>query len=109
MSSGKILGAILVIGAFAGGTYFGNSQNSAPVITKSSGGASYGGGYDQSTDSDAKSAKKSDRIIYKSEVADRSIQGSTIVVNDGESIMAAVQNAKPGDTIQVMPGTYHET
>ncbi|MGB0369200.1 MAG: parallel beta-helix domain-containing protein, partial [Flavobacteriales bacterium] len=27
----------------------------------------------------------------------------------GESIMAAVQFAKPGDTIQVMPGTYHET
>src|SRR5699024_9860998 len=31
------------------------------------------------------------------------------VVEDGESIMQAVQRAQPGDTIQVMPGTYYET
>jgi len=32
-----------------------------------------------------------------------------VVVQDGESIQEAVQNAAPGTTIQVMPGTYHET
>jgi parallel beta-helix repeat protein len=109
MSSGKILGAVLVIGAFAGGMYFGSNQNPVPVITKSSGGASYGGGYDKAADSDATANTVSNRVKYKSEVADRSIAGETYVVNDGESIMDAVEKAKPGDTIQVMPGTYHET
>ncbi len=110
MSSGKLIGAILVIGAFAGGTYFGSSQNAAPVITKSAGGASYSGGYDKAADSDAKGeATTSAQVIYKSTVADRSIEGKTLVVNDGESIMDAVVKAQPGDTIQVMPGTYHET
>ncbi len=32
-----------------------------------------------------------------------------VVVKDGESIQQAVQNAAPGTTIQVMPGTYKET
>ena len=109
MSSGKILGAVLVLGAFAGGMYFGGSQNQAPVITKSAGGASYSGGYDKAADSDATDTSASTRVRYKSEVADRSIAGETYVVNDGDSIMSAVQKAKPGDTIQVMPGTYHET
>lgn len=31
------------------------------------------------------------------------------VVNDGELIQDAVREAKPGDTIRVMPGTYRET
>ncbi|MDX2369173.1 MAG: parallel beta-helix domain-containing protein [Colwellia sp.] len=103
MSSGKILGTILIVGAFAGGTYFGSSQNAAPVITSSSGGASYGGGYDKSADKTIKKGAK------KSAVAERKVAGKTHVVNDGDTIMSAVQAAKPGDTIQVMPGTYHET
>jgi len=118
MSSGKIFGTVLVIGAFVGGMYLGNSQNPAPVITNTSGGASYSGGYDRENDIDAQEPEdvrsasgqpldKQQRNI--SMVADRSIAGETHVVNDGESIMAAVQLAKPGDTIQVMPGTYHET
>ena len=35
--------------------------------------------------------------------------GRTLTVKDGESIQAAVTRAQPGDTIQVMPGTYRET
>ncbi len=110
MSSGKIVAALLIVGAFVGGSYYGSVQVAAPVITSSSGGASYAGGYDQTADTDAGGKKaKSDQIRYKSQVADRSIKGQTHVVKDGDSIMAAVQQAQPGDIIQVMPGTYHET
>ena len=35
--------------------------------------------------------------------------GAVLTVKDGESIQAAVSKAKPGDTIQVMPGLYKET
>ena len=36
-------------------------------------------------------------------------EGKTHTVNEGDTIMAAVQAAKPGDTIKIFPGTYHET
>jgi len=32
-----------------------------------------------------------------------------VIVDDGESILAAVRAADPGTVIRVMPGTYHET
>jgi parallel beta-helix repeat protein len=35
--------------------------------------------------------------------------GTILTVENGESIQAAVSKAKPGDTIQVMPGLYKET
>lgn len=38
-----------------------------------------------------------------------SAQADTLTVQAGESIQAAVNKAKAGDTIQVMPGTYRET
>ncbi len=96
----KIIAAVVVIGAFAGGLYFGTSQNSAPVITNSSEGASYGGGFDKANQA---------ATVKKSAVAKRTVAGETHVVNDGDKIMDAVKKAKPGDTIQIMPGTYHET
>lgn len=42
----------------------------------------------------------------KEELAERGPQ--TITVKAGESIQAAVDRARPGDTIEVMPGVYHE-
>src|SRR6266404_608922 len=42
----------------------------------------------------------------KGEVAERAPQ--TITVKAGESIQAAVDHARPGDTIEVMPGIYKE-
>jgi parallel beta-helix repeat protein len=100
MKSSKLIAVILIAGAFAGGLYLGSKQNNVPVITNSAEGASYGGGYDKATDANAK---------IKSTVAKRTKAGTTHVVEDGQAIMAAVKLAKPGDTIQVMPGTYHET
>jgi len=35
--------------------------------------------------------------------------GKTFTVSPGQSIQAAVQQAAPGDVVQVMPGEYHET
>ncbi len=98
MSAAKLLGAVLVAGAFAGGLYLGKGSTSAPVITSS--GASFEGGYQQADDT---------TLAAGSAVAAGTYNGETIVVNEGESIQTAVTNAQPGDTIQVMPGTYHET
>ncbi|WP_085299027.1 parallel beta-helix domain-containing protein [Cognaticolwellia mytili] len=100
MKLSKLIAAILIVGAFAVGLYLGTKQNNVPVITNSAEGASYGGGYDQSVDTSAK---------VKSTVTKRTKAGETHIVEDGQTIMAAVKLAKPGDTIQVMPGTYHET
>ena len=37
------------------------------------------------------------------------VTGKVLVVKAGQSIQAAVAQAQPGDTIQVLPGTYKET
>jgi parallel beta-helix repeat protein len=98
MNAGKLFGAVLIAGAFAGGIYLGKSGNSAPVITTQ--GASFDGGYQQAED---------DTLAAGSAVAADTYHGQTIVVNEGESIQEAVTSAQSGDTIQVMPGTYSET
>lgn len=98
MNMGKMIAGVLIAGAFAGGFYWGNGGDSTPVITSS--GASFTGGYQQAQD---------DSLAPGSAVAADIYDGQTWVVNDGESIQSAVTNAEPGDTIQVMPGTYHET
>ena len=36
-------------------------------------------------------------------------QGKVVTVKPGEVVQEAVAKAQPGDTIQVLPGTYHET
>ncbi|MDB4077096.1 right-handed parallel beta-helix repeat-containing protein [Porticoccaceae bacterium] len=86
---------VLAIIIFAGGWIFGSSNNEAPVITSSVGGASYEGGFESE--------------VTVGAVPHRSVAGNIHVVSPGDSIQAAVEAAQPGDTIQVMPGTYSET
>jgi parallel beta-helix repeat protein len=91
-SKSKMVLAIII---FAGGWIIGSNNNIAPVITSSVGGASYGGGF------------QSD--ISVGAVPHRTTLGTVHIVNPGDSIQTAVATAQPGDTIQVMPGTYSET
>jgi pectin methylesterase-like acyl-CoA thioesterase len=100
MSAGKILFAILIVAAFAGGIYIGSSGDRELVITQRSLGVSYSGGFAGEAGALAQSVGN---------VAARTREGQVHIVDDGESIMEAVKRAAPGDTIQVMPGTYHET
>ena len=86
---------VLAIIIFAGGWIMGSSNNVAPIITSSVGGASYSGGF------------QSDLSVGA--VPLRSVDGSIHIVNPGDSIQTAVETAQPGDTIQVMPGIYSET
>lgn len=101
MSSKKTVTIAIAIGAFAFGMYLGSGNQSVPTITSSSEGASYSGGYNKADDQQTTSGK--------SAVAKRTVEGKVHVIEQGDSIMAAVKAANPGDTIQIMPGTYHET
>lgn len=103
MSKIKLFSAAMVVTAFAAG-YLLNGTSDPTLITSSQDGASYAGGYDKSTDVSANITSKN-----KSAVIKRTTVGKTHTVNEGDSIMAAVQLAVPGDTIQLMPGLYHET
>lgn len=103
MKAGKIIGLVLVLAAFAVGLTVGKrGVDSAPVMTSSSGGASFSGG-----------AQAENGYLSLSgnshSVAGPPMTDIVVVVNDGESIQEAVKAAAPGTTIQVMPGTYKET
>ena len=86
---------VFLIVVFAGGWILGSHNNKAPIITDSIGGASYSGGYQPQQAAGA--------------VAPRTEPGKIHIVEQGQSIQAAVEAAQPGDSIQVMPGTYSET
>jgi pectin methylesterase-like acyl-CoA thioesterase len=91
-----LLGVLLV---FVAGAFYGRVSKQDVVISSSTGGASYAGGF------------KSDAAAPASGI--RSVAGpaptNVVVVKDGESILAAVKAAPKGTIIRVMPGTYHET
>ena len=89
----------LALVTFATGWYLGGS-NDALTITSSAGGKSYAGGYVNEQATEAASSRA---------IKLRTTEGKTHVVNPGDLIQAAVELAQPGDTIQVMPGTYSET
>ena len=98
MSRYKLLTLIIILAGFGLGFYIGsNTSGNAPVITYDEG-VGYSGGFN--ADTSAASARA---------VTVRTAAGKVHVVKNGESIQAAVNNAQPGDTIQVHPGTYKET
>jgi len=100
----KIVVVLLLAAAFVGGLMMGKRSTPATNIVDSSGGASYGGGYNKEADKDAAGPAAEDA----GEEAKR-ITGETIQVKPGELIQDAVKRANPGDTIQVLPGMYSET
>ena len=93
--------------AFGAGAYFGRSTKQDVVISSSTSGASYGGGFKAEGEAagGSKAAAATGRI--------KSVAGpaptNVVVVKDGESIQAAVKAAPAGTIVRVMPGTYHET
>lgn len=105
MKAGKILSLILVLAAFAIGLTVGKNRQDAdtPATVASGGsGASYSGGF--SAEDNAYTLSGNSKSVAGPPMTD-----VLVVVNDGESIQQAVQDAAPGTTIQVMPGTYKET
>ncbi|WP_340681095.1 parallel beta-helix domain-containing protein [Paraglaciecola sp.] len=96
----KLLSVTLIAAAFAGGIILGKGSSTDKFVINNGGGASYAGGYDKNQEQ-----QSSDN----SPVGARTVEGKVHIVEDGGSIMAAVNLAEPGDTIQIMPGTYHET
>ncbi|MCC2616554.1 right-handed parallel beta-helix repeat-containing protein [Aestuariibacter halophilus] len=98
MNKGLVFTAAGAVIAFLIGWQMGTTRTPAPTITLSQGGAGYAGGYDKQADQDNQGSGAQARA-----------QGQVHIVNDGDSIMAAVKAASAGDTIQIQPGTYHET
>jgi parallel beta-helix repeat protein len=98
MSPSKVLVVVLVAAAFAGGLYMGKGRQ-VPIIVQSHSGSSFAGGYKQ-TDDAGKEAQQ-EAVAFKN--------ARVWTINEGDIIMDAIKDAQPGDTIQLMPGTYHET
>ncbi len=99
MRSSKLFILLCLAGAFIIGIYVGSDKQEKMVITRSQDGPSFQGGVDNLATSMVRSTISPE--VYA--------QGNTWTVQDGESIMDVVKQAQSGDTIQIMPGTYHET
>src|SRR5262245_50589177 len=97
MKKGLIAFAVALL-LFGAGAYLGRSSKQNMMISSSTAGASYSGGFK----TDAAGAA----VI-------RSVAGPApthiVVVKDGESIQAAIKTAPRGTIVRVLPGTYHET
>jgi parallel beta-helix repeat protein len=93
-----VLGALAVVLAAGGGYYAAHKQqgNSAPGQAVSANALLTG----QRTDGSGNAGAAA--LLQQA-------AGNVIVVKEGELIQDAVKKAQPGDTIQVMPGTYRET
>ena len=104
MKKGLILGLLAAALAFGAGAYLGRSSKQDVMISSSTAGASYSGGF-KSEGEGAGAATATGAI--------RSVAGpaptNVVVVKDGESIQAAIKAAPKGTIVRVMPGTYHET
>src|SRR5262245_51225421 len=107
----KIVKSVLALAGiaavFAGGAYLGRASKTDVVITSSSAGVGYAGGFkaDEAAGAQVQAATTAGTL--------KAVAGPAtdkfVIVRDGESILQAVKNAEPGTTIRVMPGTYHET
>ncbi|GHA20108.1 hypothetical protein GCM10008090_32480 [Arenicella chitinivorans] len=90
-----LLTAVIAIGL---GYLVGKQSGGVPVVLGTNAGGSYQSGFEQPEPGDDVSsgpAGEANPVIA--------------IVQDGESIQDAVKAAAPGTTIQIMPGTYHET
>ena len=94
---GKVIVSLVFAAAlaFGAGLYTGG-QRSTVVIDDGGGAIAYDGGFRSSEGPDAGVAAS-----YEG--------GEVRVVDDGDSIQEAVNAARPGDTIRILPGTYRET
>ncbi|WDD99917.1 parallel beta-helix domain-containing protein [Thalassomonas actiniarum] len=103
---------LLIALAFTAGIvcakYLSSSGHSNLPVTSSSEGASYLG-YQHAGAEPDKARNSKGKNGKASAVPRRSSEGKVHVVKDGDSIMAAVKAASPGDSIQIFPGNYHET
>ena len=107
MNKGLVVGLVAVAVAFGAGAYLGRASKSDMVITSSTTGASYGGGFRAEGDAATSAAAATAKGSIKSVAGPAT--DKVLVVKDGESIQEAVKRAERGTTIRVMPGTYHET
>lgn len=108
MNKGTIIALAIALAAFAGGMFIGKGgSGKAPVLTDSGAGASYVA----PVETTAGNEKAGELISSGSStnVAGSAAGFAVVVVEEGQSIQAAVTAASPRTIIQVMPGTYHET
>ena len=116
MKSSRVIVMVSITLAFVGGVVFANFQQASQqdyqagkMDISSSEGLSYQGYQQENSDKAHSLPVRTPPVMKKSAVTERKLKGKTHVVNEGDSIMAAVQLATPGDTINIMPGSYHET